>query len=200
MKLNKEMFTSSMEKDVELRLMIAHLELEPRMKTLELGCCDTELSCVLERVGCESWGVDIRPCPCPKKHFIQGDFLDVSLPENYFDIAIDVSAIHHFGLGAYGDELELNADIKASMKVYSSLKKQGIWYIVMDRFKTKFVPNLANFVRQYDFVSFKDRICRNFQVEYMKFYDVRMNEVPLNSEFLEILCTKLIKGDGGYPK
>ena len=199
MKLNKEMFTSSMEKDVELRLMVDHLEFESGMKTLELGSCDTELSCVLERQG-ESWGVDIRPCPCPTKHFVQGDFLDVQLPENYFDIAIDVSAIHHFGLGAYGDELELDADIKASRKVCRSLKKDGTWYIVMDRFKLEFIPNVSNFVRQYDDLSFKQRICRNFQVEYMKFYDVRINEVSLNSEFLEILCAKLRKEIEGYLK
>lgn len=194
MKLSKEMFTS-WEEDVELRLMVAHLEFELGMKTLELGSCDTELSCVLERIGCEAWGVDIRSCPCPTKHFIHGDFVDVPLPENYFDIAIDISAIHHFGLGAYGDELELDADIKSSKRVYHSLKKGGTWYIVLDRFKAEFIPNVCNFVRQYNDDSFKKRICRGFQVEYMKFYDVKMNEVPLNSQSMEIVCSKLRRGE-----
>ena len=194
MSLNKSMFTPKLiDKDVELQLMIQQLKFAPKMKILELGCSGTEISSVLFKQGCEVWGVDLKPYTYSITKFIQGDFLKVDLPTDYFDIAIDISALHHFGMPAYGNELNLDADIKASEKVWLSLKHGGVWFLTMDRFKAEFVPNIVNFVRQYNYKTFKERVCRGFYVEYMRFYDVKMNEVSLDSPYLDVLCAKLKK-------
>ena len=200
-RLNESMFTSKLiEKDPELRVIVRHLEFEPGMKSLELGCTGTELSYILQQNGVEAWGVDLDQYQYPLKNFVKGDFLEVRVPEDYFDFAVDVSALHHFGVGwkVYGGNPDVDADIKSSRKVWNSLRKDGVWYLVMDRFKTSFVSNLGDFVRQYSFESFMDRVCKGFLVEYMKFYDVMTKEVALDAEFLEILCAKLRKESSTY--
>lgn len=191
MKLDYAMFRKL---DPELRIMIRHLDFEPEMSTLEVGCTDTELSYLLQKQGCEAWGVDLRPYPFPLKNFIRGNFLEVALPQNYFDIAIDISAVHHFGLRIYDPHFKLNADMITADKIHSCLKNGGVWFIVMDRFKEDgFISNIGNFVRQYDPKSFRTRIARNFKLEEMRFYDVHTKEVKLESPWVEILYAKLRK-------
>lgn len=194
MKLDKSLFTPHLlEADPELQLMLNYLELKKGMKILELGCCGTELSHVLERCGYEVCGVDLQQYPHPLRNFIREDFLKAQLPLAYFDVAIDISALHHFGLGAYGDQFNLEADILASQKVRQSLKIGSSWFLVMDRFKAKFEPNIVNYVRQYDKESFKSRVCRGFTVEFMKFFDINLHEISLDSPLLEIICAKIRK-------
>jgi len=194
LKLDKTLFTPHLlEADPELQLMLNYLELEEGMKILELGCCGTELSYVLERCGYEVWGVDLQQYSQPLRKFIKEDFLKAQLPQAYFDVAVDISALHHFGLGAYGDQFNLEADMLASRKVWRSLKSEASWFLVMDRFKAKFEPNVVNYVRQYNEESFKSRVCRDFTIEFMKFYDINLHEIPLDSPLLEIVCAKIRK-------
>jgi len=194
LKVDKSFFTPHLlETDPELQLMLNYLDVEERMKILELGCCGTELSQVLVRCGYEVWGVDLQQYPRPLRNFIREDFLKAQLPLSYFDVAIDISALHHFGLGAYGDQFNLEADILASQKVWHSLKNGSLWFLVMDRFKAKFEPNIVNYVRQYNEESFKSRVCRGFTIEFMKFFDINLHEIPLDSPLLEIMCAKLRK-------
>jgi len=194
LKLDKSLFTPYLlQTDPELQLMLHYLDLEEGMKVLELGCCGTELSQVLERCGYEVWGVDLQQYPYTLRNFIREDFLKAQLPLSYFDVAIDISALHHFGLGSYGDQFNLEADISASQKVRRSLKAGSSWFLVMDRFKAKFDPNIVNFVRQYNEENFKNRVCRGFTIEFMKFFDINLLEIPLDSPLLEIMCAKLRK-------
>lgn len=158
--------------DLELRILMDHLEFSSTMKILEVGCNDTELSNVLHDKGCEIWGVDILPCPQAKFKFVQGNFQDVYIPTNYFDIVIDVSAIHHFGLGNYGDRIDIDADITSSKKIHNSLKQNGLFYISMDRIYKKFDPNINNYTRIYNIEEFVERIARppDFKIIDLKFY------------------------------
>lgn len=176
------------------RLMIKYLEFEPGMKSLELGCGGTDLCHVLERLGVEAWGVDLKQYPYPLKHFIKEDFLKVSLPENYFDLAIDMSSLHHFGVGYGSKGDDLDGDIKSSRKVWHSLKDNGVWYLTMDRLKKVFNPNVGNFVRAYTYDIFKERICEGFKIEFAKFYDPTktMKEMP-EGDFRGVIFIKLRK-------
>jgi len=181
-------------KNLTNRLMIRYLEFEPGMKSLELGCAGTDLSHVLEQLGVEAWGVDLQQYQYQLKHFIKEDFLKVSLPENYFDLAIDMSSLHHFGIGYGSEGDDLDGDIKSSRKVWRSLKDNGVWYLTMDRFGKTFNPNIGNFVRMYTYDAFKERICEGFKIEFTKFYDATktMKEMP-EGDFRSVIFTKLRK-------
>lgn len=194
MKLEKWM---QMTDDRELYHMLDKLEVEPHYRTLEMGCCGEKLSYMLQELGCEAWGVDLHPYEdygYKLEHYISGDFLEVELPSNYFDIVIDVSAMHHFGLSQYGDELDVDADIKTAQVVYDTLKPGGYWYLVMDRVKDKYIEDVLDlsFVKQYTMKILIERIAKNFKVCEQNVHTVNL-EVVTNPVQLEIGYLKLRK-------
>lgn len=195
MKLDPNLFNQELlDKDPELRVMLKHLEVEVGMRTLDLGCCTSKLSSVLERVGCEAWGIDLNPYTFPLKHFVQTDFFKIDLNPDYFDVVIDISAVHHFGMPKYDAPVSWSADKVTAGKVRRALKPDGAWFLAMDRFRKEgFHPNVGDFVRQYDLESFSYRISRGFKVEEMRFYDVHTAEVDIDSQWIEILYAKLRK-------
>lgn len=182
-----------MREDRELYLMLDKLEVEPNYRTLEMGCCGEKLSYMLQELGCEAWGVDLHryeDYQLPLKHYIQGNFLDVELPSEYFDVAIDISAMHHFGLVggpyAHGGNMDFDADIKTAQIVYDALKPGGYWYLVMDRIKHKYIEDVQNlhFVKQYTMKILIERIAKNFKVCEQVLHTVNLEVVtnPIQSE------------------
>lgn len=162
MKITREHFPEWNRKffdnDFELKVLLNHLEVEPYHKILEVGCNDTELSNTLHSIGCEVWGVDVIKNNEAKFKFIHGNFQDIELPESYFDIVIDISAIHHFGLGNYKDKIDPDADMVSSKKIYKVLKPNGLFYISMDRIGKEYIANVGNYYRQYNLSEFIKRV------------------------------------------
>lgn len=164
--------------DFELNVLINNLEFTPEQTILEVGCNDTELSNTLHKKGCNVWGVDVLFNE-PEFKFVRGNFQDVQLPENHFDIAIDISAIHHFGLGNYGDRVDLEADIISAKKIYKLLKDNGLFYISTDIVSKTFNANINNYCRQYNVEEFMNRIVNpsGFKLIKLEFY--KNNTYPL---------------------
>lgn len=74
---------------------------------------------------------DIRPLShkIPNVLFIQADLTDTSvLPENYCDSISCLHAIEHFGLGRYGDALDINGHRKGFANITRILSPGGIFY------------------------------------------------------------------------
>lgn len=175
MKLSRDHFPEwnrqYLDKDFELQVLLQHLEVCPEQKILEVGCNNSELSNTLYKLGCKVWGIDVVKNNEARFKFIHGNFQDIELPDNYFDIAIDVSAIHHFGLGNYGDRLDIDADITTSKKIYKALKNKGLFYISNDRISTEYNPNVGNYFRQYNIKEFIKRIVLpQFKLIQLKIY------------------------------
>ena len=84
--------------------------------------------------------------------------------ENYTDSISSLHAIEHFGLGRYGDSIDLNGHIKAIENIYKCLKPGGIFYfsvpigpqrIEFNAHRVFSVSYLLNLFREkYDLVSF----------------------------------------------
>ena len=176
--------------DPELWKIVQNLDFQLGMKTLDVGGTDNELSSLLEQHGCESWVIDLRPYQYPLRKFIQGNFHDVQVPENYFDLAFDISAIHHFGVEHYTPKEQPDDDIKAYQKVHLSLKSGGVFYLCMDRFKREYAE--TDFFHQYNLPTFKERVCKNFTVLDLQTLDVNLNPVT-DEPSLEIVYAKLGK-------
>ncbi len=74
---------------------------------------------------------DIREQPDTVEHIIfkQADMMQ--LPENLLNYTDSLSCLHaieHFGLGRYGDPLDINGHLKAFENIHKILKKDGIFY------------------------------------------------------------------------
>lgn len=182
MKLIKEDFPEwnriYLKDDFEINVLIHHLNFKPTDRILEVGCNDSELSNTLQSKGCDVWGVDVKFNE-PKFKFIRGNFQDVYIPENYFDIVIDASAIHHFGLGNYGDRVDHNADIITAKKIYKSLKPNGLFYVSTDCVSTIFNPNVNNYFRQYNIKEFINRIVIPPNFKLLELITYKNNTYPL---------------------
>lgn len=75
--------------------------------------------------------LDIRPLttPIPNVHFRQADLID--LPPDLHQYTDSISALHaieHFGLGRYGDPIDVNGHLKALANIYQMLKPGGRFY------------------------------------------------------------------------
>ena len=175
MKLTRELFPNKQywDDDFELQVMCDNLEVEKGMKVLDLGCNDSQLAEVIQKQGCEAWGVDLRPYTDAPFKFFREDFLKCNLPENYFDVVIDISALHHFGIGYLNTQPnlveDLDADIKTAQKVWKILKSGGLFYVSTDRFGDSH-QILKGLCHQYDTSSFLERIAKYFKVLEMKYY------------------------------
>jgi ubiquinone/menaquinone biosynthesis C-methylase UbiE len=196
MKLNREMFNQKTLNtyDGALKSMIDNIEIPEMAKTLEIGCSESEMSCILQKLGYEAWGVDFNDWALKwgdlNFKFIKGNFQSVELPENYFDVVIDICALHHFGIGGYGEEKDLEADIKSSYKIYSCLKKGGVFYSSFDRFSEYFVEQSEGFFRQYNLEQFQKRVCEGkFKIEVYKYYKHSWDKA---TEYHEIELTQNI--------
>ena len=74
--------------------------------------------------------IDVR-CreACPKNEIaIVCDAKSLDLPSNSFDLVLSLCAIEHFGLGRYGDTIDLEADAKAVREMIRVLRPGG-WLV-----------------------------------------------------------------------
>ncbi|HCO66624.1 MAG TPA: hypothetical protein DIT04_02555 [Dysgonomonas sp.] len=61
--------------------------------------------------------------------FIQADCMSPGFAwENYCDSVSSLHAIEHFGLGRYGDTIDINGHLKGLNNIYKMLKKGGTFY------------------------------------------------------------------------
>lgn len=56
---------------------------------------------------------------------LTGDAQRISLPDDSFELVLSLCALEHFGLGRYGDDLDLQADQKAFSEMRRVLKPGG---------------------------------------------------------------------------
>lgn len=79
--------------------------------------------------------IDLKP---PKYSFnlanlkyVQGDILDMILPEASFDIIVNNSSIEHAGLGRYGDRIETDQDLRIMQLFRRILKPTGVMFLTI---------------------------------------------------------------------
>ena len=74
---------------------------------------------------------DIRPQQAVVKNmrFVTADFMNVSLTlHDYTDSLSSLNVIEHFGLGRYGDQIDVNGHLKGLENMHKVLKKGGKFY------------------------------------------------------------------------
>ncbi len=71
--------------------------------------------------------VDVRPRPplADNEHVLTADAKQLPLADGVFDAVVTLCAIEHFGLGRYGDEFDLDGDLKSAREMRRVLKPGG---------------------------------------------------------------------------
>ncbi len=135
-----------------------------RLKILEVGCTQTLFIYELEKLGYETWGVDIRPYQdkLPKNiKFIQGNLLNVDLPKNYFDYIVLVSVLQHIGTGQYGEDKYADGERKTIKKIATLLKPRGV--LLLTTVKETIINKYA--LKGYNYFSIKDIFSGDFEIQ-----------------------------------
>jgi SAM-dependent methyltransferase len=97
-------------------------------EALEFGCEDGYMSLVAAQKGFNVLANDLEPQVFTWKHpnvrFLEGDFLELELPRNHFDLAINCSSVEHVGVaGRYGITIDNeSADLQVMNKLADVLK------------------------------------------------------------------------------
>ncbi len=112
---------------------------------LEIGANENYCSAILQRNGFHMTGIDPNPYK-PERLLLDkinapyvidwrqivGTVKDAgSLVEYPYDFIVSISAIEHFGLGFYGEEIDEHADQEAMKCAYAWLKPGGRFYLTV---------------------------------------------------------------------
>lgn len=135
--------------------------------------------------------LDIRPLQkqYPNIYFRQADLMNMP-PElhGYCDSISSLHAIEHFGLGRYGDPIDINGHTKALENIYNILKPGGIFYFSSPIGSQRIVYNAHRvFSLSYLVTLFNTRyIIKSFS--YIDDNENFFEKVPLTSEIITNNC------------
>jgi len=111
---------------------------EPPGRVLDIGCRESWVPEILVDADYDVVGIDMRELDRKKDEhdflFIQGDFTTIkhdALQPYSFDIITATSSIEHFGLGAYGETVREDGDIRAVVRAGNLLKLGGLFYLTV---------------------------------------------------------------------
>lgn len=180
-------------KILECAFISSCLNLPPNSKILNVGSYLDYVAGLLAIHQITS--LDIRPRPVLINHIedvIVGDAKELSLPDNTFDAIITTSAIEHFGLGRYGDSIDINADVKAfnqfkrilrcnGLLLFTTTIKQGKPEILFNANKTYNIDIINNFCHGLE------KIVEMF-IKKSKLEFCNLNEVTKTSKTWDIYC------------
>lgn len=119
------------DRDIEWSFIASHLPDGPG-DALDFGCDGTYLSLIAARRGFQVVALDLEnhnlPWQHANRHFLQGDLLEVRLPEATFDVVINCSSVEHVGLvGRYSvSTSQSGGDLDAMNKLRNLMKPGGV--------------------------------------------------------------------------
>ncbi len=158
------------ERIVEIPFLFKNLR-PPPLSVLDIGCSESINPVRLAALGYAVTGIDMQEYNYKHDNleFIRADFLEYYFQKK-FDIAINISAIEHFGLFHYGNaKYDLDADKKAVAKVHGLLKPRGQFIFTapcgMHQVRD-------NFQRVYDSKDLAE-LLKGFRVLSKEFYQIK---------------------------
>ena len=187
--------------DYECRFAAWHLRAAAARRVLDVGSYRHFVLGL--SAGCQVTALDVRPraSGLATETVVTGDARRLDLPDASFDAVVTLSSVEHFGLGRYGDEVDLAADSAAAAEMRRVLRPGGM--LVVTTTLTRGAPVLAfNAHRIYD------RAAARALGGDLKLADERFFSRPLGREcaFAEVsdapgewdvYCGCWVKEDGG---
>jgi len=121
----------SWERDVEWSFLSREMPDGPG-EAIEFGCEHGYMSLMAAQKGFRVLATDLQEQSFPWRHplveFRKGDFLEMDLVNNYYDLAINCSSVEHVGLsGRYGITTDLSdGDLMVMQRLADVLKPNGL--------------------------------------------------------------------------
>ncbi len=160
------------ERIVEVPFVFGCLAAFPKgSQILELGCAQSHTAISLASLGYQVTGVDLTEYDLehPNFHFVQGDFLEVSLAGG-FDAFIAILVLEHSGLEYYGDRKRESADVSIMKRAHTLLKPGGQLIITVPFGIRKVVfKNGKPFQRIYDYQALRE-LMSPFVIQEERFF------------------------------
>lgn len=116
-------------KTLECAFVSANLDLPPMSKILNVGSYNLYVIGLLATHYVTTLDIRARPEFMNTETVIAEDVIKTTIPDESFDTIICLSSLEHFGLGRYGDALDLDADKKAVEQFKRILKPNGLLYL-----------------------------------------------------------------------
>ena len=109
---------------------LKHLPSKPS-KILDVGCCGSMFPLIMNAIGHQVCGIDIREYPSKDIYVAKCDICDNHFKDEVFDVVTAISTIEHIGLkGRYGVDSK-STDAKALTQIYRILKVGGTFIMTV---------------------------------------------------------------------
>ena len=107
--------------------------LETGSRILDVGCAESTVSFSLASLGYEVTGIDLHRYPLshPSLTTVATALEDWDCEEAYFDGIVCLSAIEHFGLGAYGEAEVNDLDVLAMARISGWAKPGAVMVLTV---------------------------------------------------------------------
>lgn len=154
---------------IQLPFLFRYIRDSPA-SVVDIGCSESMAPVQLSMMGYDVTGIDIRDYKYTHEHFtfIKDDFVEHGFSKK-FDIAVNISAIEHFGLQTYGTiKADPAADLKAMRKIHAMLKPGGQLIFTSPYGLHEIV---GTFERVYDEEDLK-KLFRGFRILNKEYYKV----------------------------
>jgi len=127
----------------------------------------------------EVTALDIRPFEAHALpnglRLIISEAKDLDVPTESFDAVVSLCSIEHFGLGRYGDSLDMDADLIAMNKMKAALRVGGVFIFSVPIHRN--IPMIMfNAHRIYDLATINNRLCRGMRVVFEKYLNRHTNQ------------------------
>jgi SAM-dependent methyltransferase len=143
-------------------------ELKP-LNILDIGSFRWYIMGLLSYYDVTTLDIRERKSDFPNETVVTCDAKSLKFSDNSFDAVLSLGALPHFGLARYGDEFDLDADIKAFNEMIRVLKPGGS--LIFSAAITRAKPTiLFNAERVYNHEMIKE-FCRNLECVEEKFID-----------------------------
>jgi len=112
--------------EVEFEFVASHLYKEKPFNILDIGSYRDFILGLLAHYDVTTVDIRNRKPILDNETVVNCDAKVLNFPDNAFDAVTTIEALPHIGLGRYGDELDLDADIKAFREMVRVLKHGGV--------------------------------------------------------------------------
>jgi len=128
----------------------------------------------------------------PQETVLTGDAKKLDLPDRSFDLVLSLCALEHFGLGRYGDAIDIQADHKAFREMIRVLKPGG--HLIFSTTITRARPAIGfNAHRIYSYAMLQD-FCAGLTLSDEKCFSHRLKsfcpleEVTSDPQGWDVYC------------